>query len=82
MGIEEGEVVEGEEGEGERGVDNGWRLEDWFKKERRKKKWGDVRSFFIFEEGNRVLDCRFPGLIGRDEFFKGVDSLSNPNQLL
>jgi len=32
MGIEEGEVVEGEEGEVERGVDNGWRLEDWLKR--------------------------------------------------
>ena len=32
MGIEEGEVVEGEEGEGERGVDNGWRLEDLLKR--------------------------------------------------
>jgi len=40
MGIEEGEVVEGEEGEGVRGVDNGWRLEDWLKKKGGKKSGG------------------------------------------
>ena len=52
MGFDVGEGVVGEVGEGERGVDNGWRLEDWLKKKGGKKKVGR-RTFFLHLRGRK-----------------------------